>query len=97
MGIEGRTAPVFAVQIKDEKQRQRIFSKLTSSILLQDDTSLILDGVRIPRIAIPQAVQNVLALFGIALPSPYYTIRGGFIYFSESAENLAALSASINA
>ena len=97
MGIEGRTAPVFAVQIKDEKQRQRIFSKLISSILLQDDTSLILDGVRIPRIAIPQAVQNVLALFGIALPSPYYTIRGGFIYFSESAENLAALSASINA
>ncbi len=97
MGVEGRHDPVFAVQVKDEKQRQRIFSKLISSILLQDDTSLILDGVRIPRIAVPHALQNVLALFGISLPSPYYTVNGGYIYFSESAESLAALITSVNA
>ena len=89
MGIEGHSDPVFAVHIRDEKQRQFVFEKLVSSIVLNDDTSLILDGVRIPRLEIPQFLQNVLSLMGAALPSPYYVVNGSYIYFSQSAEALS--------
>ncbi|MGP1458668.1 MAG: hypothetical protein ACTTKL_05095 [Treponema sp.] len=89
MGIEGHSDPVFAVQIQDERQRQFVFEKLVASIVLKDDTSLILDGVRIPRLEIPQFLQNVLSLMGASLPSPYYVVNGSYIYFSQSAEALS--------
>lgn len=95
MGVEGFNDPVFAVQIKDEEQRRLVFEKLVSSIVLKDDTSLILDGVRIPRLEIPQFLNNVISLMGVSIPSPYYVVNGGYIYFSQSAEALSVVYTSV--
>lgn len=90
-GLEERNDPVFAIQIKDEKQRQKIFEKFTSSMLIKHNSSLLLDGVRIPRLELPAFLQELLKLFDVSLPHPYYFIQDGFIYFSESAENLCEI------
>lgn len=95
-GIEDRNDPVFAIQIKDEKQRQKVFEKIASSMVIKNNSSLILDGVRIPRLELPVFLQELLNLFEVSLPHPYYFIQNGFIYFSESAENLSEIYKSEN-
>ena len=96
LGVEGQTDPVFAIQVTDEKQRQAVFDKITSSFLVNDDTSLILGGVRLPKLVFPAFIQKLLSLFGVSLPSPYYMVQDGFIYFSESSESLSALYTTVN-
>ena len=90
-GIEGKNDPVFAIQIKDEKKRQQVFEKFLSSMLIKDNSSLLLDGVRIPRLELPTFLEGLLSLFEVRLPNPYYLIQDGFIYFSENAENLSEI------
>lgn len=90
-GLENKNDPVFAIQINDENQRQYVFDKLVSSIIIKDNSSLILDGIRLSRLELPKFLQDLLALFKLSLPYPYFAIRDGFIYFSESAENLSAV------
>ncbi|WP_294431850.1 DUF3352 domain-containing protein [uncultured Treponema sp.] len=91
LGVENQNDPVFVLQIKDEKARQRVFNKLTSSILINDDNSLILDGVRIPKLQLPPFFNGLLSLIGINIPSPYFMVLDGYIYFSESEECLSAI------
>ena len=92
-GIEGKSEPVFVAKIEDEEKRQYIFENILSSAILKSNDSLLIDGVRLPRIEIPQALQNVLNVFGINLPKPYYLVKDGFIYFSQSPENLVTMNA----
>lgn len=91
IGIEGLNAPVFVLQVKDEGKRKEVFDSVLSSIILQDDTSLILNGIRLPKIQLPSFLQNLLSAFGINLPNPYYLVNKGFVYFSESPEVLASV------
>lgn len=90
-GIENQNDPVFAIQIKDEKKRQEVFNKLVSSILIKDDNSLILGGVRLSCLQFPSFLNWMLSLVGIKLPSPYFMVQDGIIYFSESPECLSAV------
>ena len=96
LGIEGLNDPVFAMQISDENKRKQIFDKIISSIIINDNTSLILDGVRLPRLEIPAFLQALLKSFEINLPNPYYMVKDGFIYFSESPETLSLIHSSIS-
>lgn len=91
LGIENQNDPVFAVQVKDEKARQKVFNNLTSSILIKDDNSLILGGVRLSQLEFPSFLTWMLSLLGVDLPSPYFMVLDGNIYFSESAECLSAV------
>ncbi len=93
-GIENQNDPVFAIQIKDEKKRREVFEKFVSSIFIKDDNSLILGGVRLPRLKLPGFLTSLLSLFGVEIPSPYYMVLGDFIYFSESPESLSAVFSS---
>lgn len=95
VGIEGLNDPVFVMQISDEKQRKKIFDKIISSIIINDDTSLILDGVRLPRLEFPGFLQGLLKSFDINLPNPYYMIKDGFIYFSTAPETLSSIHTSL--
>lgn len=95
VGIEGLNDPVFVMQISDEKQRKKIFDKIISSIIINDDTSLILDGVRLPRLEFPGFLQGLLKSFDINLPNPYYMIKDGFIYFSTAPETLSTIHTSL--
>ena len=91
LGVENQNDPVFAIQIKDEKKRQAVFNKLTSSILIKDDNSLILGGVRLSRLEFPSFLNWLLSIFKINLPSPYFMVLDGNIYFSESSECLSSI------
>lgn len=91
LGVEGLNSPVIALEVKEESKRQFIFEQLLSSIIIKDDTSLILNGVRLPQLQLPVFFQGVLKLFNISLPNPYYMVHNGFLYLSESPEALSAL------
>ena len=95
IGIESLNDPVFVMQISNEKQRKQIFDKIISSIIINDDTSLILDGVRLPRLEFPGFLQGLLNSFDISLPNPYYMVKDGYIYFSTSPETLSTIYTSL--
>ena len=87
-GMEGRPHPVYAIQIADERKRQEVFNKAFRSILINESVALNLDGVRIPRIEIPDFLQSLLRYWDLILPSPYYYIYGDCLLASESAQTL---------
>ena len=89
-GMEGRPHPVYAIQVANEKKRQEIFDKAFKTIVLNEDTRLNIDGMRIPRIELPAYLQNLLQRWDIFLPSPYYTVYNGYLLASESAQALLA-------
>jgi hypothetical protein len=89
-GLEGRPHPVYAIQIADEKKRQSVFDKAFKSAALNENVRLNLDGVRIPRIEVPEFLQSLLRRWDIFIPSPYYTIYKDYFLVSESAEALLA-------
>ena len=91
LGIRGHNDPVFAIQVKDEVQRELMFEQIFSSILIKNNDSLILNGVRLPQLILPGFLNSVLSLFNINIPFPYYVEYDGFIYFSESPECLCEL------
>lgn len=89
-GLEGRPHPVYAIQIADERRRQEIFDRAFRSIALREDLRLNLDGVRVPRIEVPDFLQSLLRRWDIFIPSPYYIIHRDFLLASESADALLA-------
>lgn len=89
-GLEGRPHPVYAIQVSDERKRQEVFDKAFKSIVLNEDLRLNLDGMRIPRIEVPEFLQSLLRKWDIYLPAPYYTIYKDYFLVSESAETLLA-------
>lgn len=93
-GLEGKPNPVFSVRISNETERKKVFEKLLGSFALTGDNSVVLDGVRIPRIRLPDFLSALLRLWNIFVPSPYYLVESGFLLVSESPENLVA---SVNA
>lgn len=91
LGIEGLNEPVFAIKISDENKRKEVFDTIVKSILLTENKSLILNGVRIPRLELPPFLQGVLKLFNFNIPKPYYLVYNNYIYFSQSAESIATI------
>lgn len=83
-------APVFFASIKDEKARREIFEKAFDSILLDQDISAIVNGIRVPRISFPRWLGSLLDSLGIKLAEPYYLVDDGYIWLSSSAETLAS-------
>ena len=57
LGIEGKSEPIFAIKIADEVKRQYIFDTILSSIVFKANNSLLLDGIRMPRIEFPAFLQ----------------------------------------
>jgi len=88
VGMEGLPHPVYVIQIKDEKKRQAVFDKAFSSLFLDENVKLNLDGTRIPRIEVPEFLQSLLRRWNLYLPSPYYIINKDYIMISESAQAL---------
>ena len=91
-GIEGKAEPVFAIKIADETKRNEIFSRVFSSYIINSNDSLLVDGVRLPCIEMPGFVLSVLQLLNVNIPKPYYLIKDGYIFLSQSPENLVAVN-----
>ncbi|MCR5218473.1 hypothetical protein [Treponema sp.] len=92
LGLENQNDPVFVIKIEDENQRGIVFDKFISSIVIEEDSSLILDGMRMRRIMLPGFLQDIIALFDVNIPRPYYMVKDGYIYFSENPETLAGIN-----
>ena len=95
LGIEGQNDPVFAMEVKDEKNRRKVFDTVLNSLILTEDDSLILDGVRLSQINLPNAIQALLNAFDVNLTLPYYMVKDKYIYFSQSAECLAGINTAL--
>lgn len=91
-GLESKAEPIFVIKIADETQRQNIFSNILSSAILKSDDSLLIDGIRLPRIEMPLFLQNLLNTFGINIPKPYFIVKDNYIFFSQSPENLISVN-----
>lgn len=90
-GIEGSSDPVFALQVKDEAQRAKVFDILDDSILINTNTNLIVNGMRLPCLELPGYLSSFLSIFGVTLPRPFYLVQNGYIYFSMSPQNLSSI------
>lgn len=91
-GIEGKSEPVFAIKIADEERRRVIFDRVFSSYIIQSNDSLLVDGVRLPCIQMPGFVLSILQALNINVPKPYYLIKDGYLYLTQSPENLVAIN-----
>jgi hypothetical protein len=87
--LDSIAAPVFFTSIKDKDACNAFFEKLFASALIDQNSTTVVDGIRISRIVFPPAIKFLLRLFGIDLPTPFYFIDDGFVFFSESAEGIA--------
>ena len=94
-GIEGKNEPVFGIKIADEQKRKEIFDTVFSSLILQTNDSLLVDGIRLPCIELPPFMLSIVNMFGVNVPRPYYLIADGFIFFSESPENLVSFNSAL--
>ena len=61
-------------------------------MLKNSNDSLLVDGVRLPCIQMPNFILSVLQALNINIPKPYYLIKDDFIYLSQSPENLVAIN-----
>ena len=92
-GIEGKSEPVFGIKIDNEEKRRDVFDRLFSSYIIQTNDSLLVDGIRLPCIQMPSFLLSVLQALNINVPKPYYLIKDGYLYLSQSPENLVAINA----
>jgi hypothetical protein len=90
--LSGSTDPVYFARVADERAYQHALEKLTHSAVAGNDSSLVLDGVRIDRLSLPWYVGLVLDIMGVSVPEPYFINRGGYLFLCLDAENLAAVA-----
>lgn len=87
-GLEGRPRPVFALKVADEAKRKAAFDAAIATFAVTEDDSFVIDGVRVPQLKLPDFLAGLLGLFKVSVPAPYYLVENGWLYLSESPENL---------
>jgi len=89
--LPGSAAPVFFARITDQRSFQRALAALSGSVVANQDSSLVLDEVRIQRLSIPWFVGLILELLKVNVPEPYFLSRGDYFFLSMDAANLSAV------
>jgi hypothetical protein len=89
--LPGSPEPVFFARIADQAAWERSVQVLTTSLVAGKDSSLVIDGVRIDRLAIPWYASLILETLGVNAPEPFFVSRGGYFFLSLEAQNLAAV------
>jgi hypothetical protein len=89
--LPGSPEPVFFARISDQAALERSLKALTSSLVAGKDSSLVIDGVRIDRLAVPWYVSLILDTLDVNAPEPFFISRGGYFFLSLEAQNLAAV------
>jgi hypothetical protein len=92
--LPSSAAPVFFARITDQLSFRRAMEALTASGLVNRDSSLVLDEVRVERLSIPWFVGLILDLLRVQVPEPYFLTRGDYFFLSLEAANLAAVGRS---
>jgi hypothetical protein len=89
--LPASAAPVFFARISDQRAFRRAMEAITASGLVNRDSSLVLDEVRVERLSIPWFVGLILDLLRVQVPEPYFLARGDYFFLSLEAANLAAV------
>ncbi|WP_428770741.1 VCBS repeat-containing protein [Treponema sp. HNW] len=92
IGTVSSEEPVFFVSLKDENRCRDVFSHIFSTLFVQQDVSAVVQGIRIPRIEFPDVIKALVRSFKFELSTPFYIIQDGYLYLSQSAEALGALT-----
>lgn len=93
--LEGRPLPVFAIEVADEEKRRAVFERLVNSFAIEETDPVTIGDRRVTRLALPDFLARLLALWNVRVPSPYFVVEKGVLFFSESPENLAATVTSV--
>jgi hypothetical protein len=81
--------PVIYLKIKDKAKFEYAFRKIDESLVLDTDTTLVLDEVRVSQIALPGFIKMIAEAFIKGLEMPYYLVIDDYIFFSMNPEHLA--------
>jgi hypothetical protein len=83
--------PIIYLKINDRSKFEFAFKKIADSLVLDTDTSLVLDEVRVNRIAFPPFIKMIVDAFVKGIETPYYIVIDDYVFFCMNAENLANL------
>jgi hypothetical protein len=92
--LAGSGAPIAYIKIKDRARLDEALQTISGSALLDEDSSLVLDGVRLTKIVLPDFIKALASLFVKGIDTPYYLIMGDVIYFCMEAKNLSLINVS---
>lgn len=81
--------PIMFVKVKDNKKLNSILDSLNSSMILEIDESLVLDGVRVNKMKLNPLAQRLAGLAAGRIELPYYVIMGDYLFLSLDPEALA--------
>jgi len=83
--------PIIYLKIKDKSKYEYAFKKINESLVLDTDTTLVLDEVRVSQIAFPGFIKLIVDAFVKGIETPYYLVIDDYIFFSMNPEHLAKL------
>jgi hypothetical protein len=83
------TDPVVFIRIKDRTKLEAALKKLDESLLLDKDSSLVFNNVRLSRIIFPGIIKSIVDLFVKNLEMPYFYTTDDFIFFCMNPEILS--------
>jgi hypothetical protein len=83
--------PIIYLKIKDKAKYEYAFKKIDESLVLDTDTTLVLDEVRVSQIALPGFIKMIADAFVKGIETPYYLVIDDYIFFSMNPEHLANL------
>jgi hypothetical protein len=90
--MAGSADPVVYLKIKDKSKLEYAFKKIDESLVLDTDRSLVLDEVRVGKIAFPGFIKMIVDAFVKGIETPYYIVIDDYVFFSMNPELLAKLS-----
>jgi hypothetical protein len=85
-------SPVLFLRLRDKAKLDAALAVITGSAVLDEDSSLVMDGVRVPKIVLPDFLRFLAGIFVKGIDTPYYMVMGDFIFFSMDAKNLSQLN-----
>jgi len=88
INVAGGNQPIIFLKIKDRNLFERAKQKLFSSILIEGESSYILNNVRMDHIRLPGLLKGIINYFIPDFVEPYYITIDDFIFFSLDPENL---------
>jgi len=89
--MAGSADPIIYLKIRDKAKFENAFKKINESLVLDTDTSLLMDQVRVSKIAFPAFIAKIVDAFVKGIETPYYLVIDDYVFFCMNAENLANL------
>ncbi|HPO50130.1 MAG TPA: hypothetical protein PLO89_07395, partial [Spirochaetota bacterium] len=84
-------SPVIFFSIKDRGKMNRAFENIYKSNLIQHETNLVYEGVKLDKTKLPDFLLWIVDSFYKGFDTPYYVVKDDFIFFSMEPDPLSNL------